>query len=222
MVNIEHDIILNVVKDVLERSIGETASHVLYDYIRKKYGMKLKDAVKNPKIFLKILRDIFGVGAEKIEYLILKDLENVFSEEINLNLREKRLLQAEFEELSMYLKLFNNGFTEYESRIYTALILFGKMNARKLSMITKIPRTKIYNAINRLIELNYVRERKENGVSYFIPEDPEKVLGPFLDTIRSRLKICEDILNRLSYYYGQKFSKLGTFENISVIEIPQE
>ena len=222
MVNIEHDIILNVVKDVLERSIGETASHVLYDYIRKKYGMKLKDAVKNPKIFLKILRDIFGVGAEKIEYLILKDLENLFSEEINLNLREKRLLQAEFEELSMYLKLFNNGFTEYESRIYTALILFGKMKARRLSMITKIPRTKIYNAVNRLIELNYVRERKENGVSYFIPEDPEKVLGPFLDTIRSRLKICEDILSRLSYYYTQKFSKLGTFENISVIELPQE
>ena len=44
------------------------------------------------------------------------------------------------------------GLSEYEAKTYISLIREGPSTARRLSMISNVPRTKIYGTLKKLIE----------------------------------------------------------------------
>ena len=57
------------------------------------------------------------------------------------------------------------GLSQYEARVYYALILEGASEARKLSLKCGVPRTKIYLTLKKL---------KERNLVYKLPESPSK------------------------------------------------
>ncbi len=57
------------------------------------------------------------------------------------------------------------GLSQYEARVYYALILEGASEARKLSLKCGVPRTKIYLTLKKL---------KERNLVYELPESPSK------------------------------------------------
>lgn len=60
------------------------------------------------------------------------------------------------------------GLSQYEARVYYALILEGASEARKLSLKCGVPRTKIYLTLKKL---------KERNLVYELPENPSKYAG---------------------------------------------
>jgi len=57
------------------------------------------------------------------------------------------------------------GLSENEAKVYIALISAGVANARTLSVMSDVPRTNVYSALNRLAETGLITE---------IPEEPKK------------------------------------------------
>ncbi|OYT44170.1 hypothetical protein B6U84_04675, partial [Candidatus Bathyarchaeota archaeon ex4484_40] len=60
---------------------------------------------------------------------------------------------------TLWQRLYEDiGLSEYEARAYISLLENGPSTARRLSMISGIPRTKIYGTLKKLIERDLVIE----------------------------------------------------------------
>ena len=66
-----------------------------------------------------------------------------------------------FVEISRYL-----GLSEYEARVYVCLVTAGPSPARKLSMTSGVPRTKVYASLKKLIDRGLVSESPGNPRRY--------------------------------------------------------
>jgi HTH-type transcriptional regulator, sugar sensing transcriptional regulator len=87
------------------------------------------------------------------------------------------------------------GFTEYEGRIYIALLRQGAPStAYELSKNTGVPRPNAYNALESLAQRGAVLAVSETPARY-APAQPEALLGSIA---RQTSAICEDVSARLS------------------------
>src|SRR3989338_4393173 len=69
------------------------------------------------------------------------------------------------------------GFEEKEAKIYLVLIKFGNSPASKIGEELGYDRTTTYYALLRMVEKGYVTYLIKNGVKYFQPVSPEKILS---------------------------------------------
>ena len=86
------------------------------------------------------------------------------------------------------LKYF--GLTEYESRVYAALLSSASLTATHLSFISKVPRPKVYGTIKKLVE---------KGLVVMIPEKPEKYKANSPITLYSILSKQIEQIKNMSY-----------------------
>ena len=92
---------------------------------------------------------------------------------------------ALWRKLSEYL-----GLSEYEAKLYVSLIEVGQATARKLSVFSGVPRTKVYAVLKRLIDMGLVTE---------IPGEPRRFLPvPPSIALKSYLQTYRDITQNLS------------------------
>jgi len=68
------------------------------------------------------------------------------------------------------------GLTDYEIKIYLALLEHGQISAYELAERTGLYRQAVYDAINRLIEKGYVNSVKEGKSNLYKAIDPEMIL----------------------------------------------
>ncbi|WP_022663909.1 helix-turn-helix domain-containing protein [Desulfospira joergensenii] len=68
------------------------------------------------------------------------------------------------------------GLSEYESKAYLSLLKSNPANGYKLSISSNIPRSRIYEVLNRLIlkQMVYIHPNWEK--KYYVPVEPEIVL----------------------------------------------
>jgi len=86
------------------------------------------------------------------------------------------------------------GLSEYEAKVYIALISAGVANARVLSVMSGVPRTKVYSVLKKLIEMGLIIE---------VPEEPKKFAATapktaFESYLRSYREIVENLLSVVS------------------------
>ena len=89
------------------------------------------------------------------------------------------------------------GLTEYESRIYLALIKLGPKKASEVSFFGRVPRTKAYGAI---------RELERKGLVQTIPGKPElytasspnEFLMPLITKLQDEVKDSEAVVQGLA------------------------
>jgi sugar-specific transcriptional regulator TrmB len=71
--------------------------------------------------------------------------------------------------------LINWGLTDKEASIYNSLTGRVESTAYQLAQSTKIPKTTIYEILDRLINLGLVSSNRKNGVKYFVAESPNRL-----------------------------------------------
>src|SRR2546426_320768 len=84
-------------------------------------------------------------------------------------------------------KMADHGLTEYQARVYLTLLDLGSATASQISPLSKVPRTRIYAAMQQL---------HEKGLVQILPETPlrykavpfETYLRTLADDLRSRAK----------------------------------
>jgi len=101
------------------------------------------------------------------------------------------------------------GLTEYESRIYLALIKMGPLKASEVSFFGQVPRTKSYGAIKELEQKGLVRVTPGKPETY-APRSPNEVLAPLVTKLNIDLKESEEVVQSLSVAFeSSKFVKRG-------------
>ncbi|RLG97830.1 hypothetical protein DRO29_02290 [Candidatus Bathyarchaeota archaeon] len=97
---------------------------------------------------------------------------------------------------TLWQRLYEDiGLSEYEARAYISLLENGPSTARRLSMISGIPRTKIYGTLKKLIERDLVIEIPGNP-KMFLATPPSETLEPIL---RAYERLVEDFKVFISY-----------------------
>jgi len=86
------------------------------------------------------------------------------------------------------------GLSEYEAKVYVSLVKIGTAKARTLSMISGVPRTKVYSVLKKLIDSGLVIEIPEEP-RRFAPTPPKTAFGSYL---RSYQNMVENLLSIVS------------------------
>ncbi|KYH40989.1 MAG: TrmB family transcriptional regulator [Candidatus Bathyarchaeota archaeon B26-2] len=92
------------------------------------------------------------------------------------------------------------GLSEYEARAYISLLENGPSTASRLSMISGIPRTKIYGTLKKLIERGLVVEVPENP-RMFISAPPSEALEPILRAYERLVEGFQTFISSLEEMY---------------------
>jgi sugar-specific transcriptional regulator TrmB len=92
------------------------------------------------------------------------------------------------------------GLTEYESRIYLALIKMGPKKASEVSFFAQVPRTKAYGAIRELERKGLLRIIGGKPELY-APSSPNETLAPLVTQLNSELKDSEDMIQSLTVLF---------------------
>ena len=87
------------------------------------------------------------------------------------------------------------GLSEYEAKVYLSLIGLGSSRARKLSINCKVPRTKVYGTLKKLVEYGLVIEIP-GAPKCFTPISP---LHAFGSTVKRNLNKALDFSEILEY-----------------------
>lgn len=105
------------------------------------------------------------------------------------------------------------GFTNNEAKVYLELIKLGQSTASALTKSTKLHRTNIYDALERLTKNGMATFLIINGTKHFSPADPESLIT--LQKERE-LKLASIIpqLKILEQTNGSSSSKVHMFEGI--------
>jgi len=107
--------------------------------------------------------------------------------------------------------------SEYEAKAYLVLVQKGDLNARNLSFLTGIPRTKIYLTLRRLIELGLVNKISEDPVK-FAPNPSAEVFQSCLIELKEKFNQLTITVSSLEEIYKKNYSNdISKVEIISMI-----
>ncbi len=123
--------------------------------------------------------------------LFLKEKENDFKRrtfETSTTMHEKHDPNAPDLQVNWPKIMEYAGLSEYEAKVYLSLIGLGSSGARKLSINCKVPRTKVYGTLKKLVDFGLVIEIP--GVpKCFTPTSP---LNAFGSTVKRNLNKALD------------------------------
>ncbi len=186
---------MKILDETLEKLYGVPARELLYNYLKNKHSLPRSKILYNPSLLIQALLELFGEsGTIIIEREILKVIDMRFQQG-----RENQ--QLTYEQMINYssalcdcASFLNNS----ESRIYVTLVSNGQMSASKLSLETRIPRTKIYHYTSKLIEREMIYKRRYKNTTYFLPKHPEKIFQAHIGVIEEKLSNFIKIIDELS------------------------
>ncbi|MDN5354223.1 MAG: HTH-type transcriptional regulator, sugar sensing transcriptional regulator [Candidatus Cloacimonadota bacterium] len=92
-------------------------------------------------------------------------------------------------------QLMKFGLTKRESIIVLSLIKTKPMVASEIAKLTKIPRSKIYDILDKLVNKGLCKEHSEGKVKKYSAENPHKSLPQM---IKKKMKLYEDMYEEAS------------------------
>lgn len=101
------------------------------------------------------------------------------------------------------------GMTEYEARVYLALLQENPATGYQLGKAAGIPRSMVYEALGRLEVRGAVLKSKEEKATYYRPVDPDRLLDRYAQEHRTRITNLRSGLVPL--YNQQDEGKLWNF-----------
>ncbi len=104
-------------------------------------------------------------------------------------------------------RLQEHGLTEYEARAYLALLELEKAEASQVADLSRVPRTKIYQALDGLESKKLIK---------VIPERPKRCLvqpfSNYLDELEASLRLKADHLSESREALEQEFAPRGNVQ----------
>jgi len=86
-----------------------------------------------------------------------------------------------------YVSLQEFGLSEYESKVYTTLLKYGRMKVKDIALKSGVPRTKAYGVVKSLSEKGLVEFSGKDPL-YCMPIAPEEVLSKRLEEEKKRFR----------------------------------
>lgn len=80
------------------------------------------------------------------------------------------------------------GLTEYEARVYRALLRTGPTTAKQLSNASGVPMGRIYDVLNDLERVDLVRRQNAGRPAQYAPIEPRTALSRLVDERRQELR----------------------------------
>ena len=103
--------------------------------------------------------------------------------------------------LEMWKKLREyTQLSEYEARVYVALVKEGPSTASELSKVSRVPRTKIYQTLRKLVEKGLVAEMPSEP-KMFTATPPSAAFGPHIKSFEERARDFYSMVNFLEDAY---------------------
>lgn len=90
------------------------------------------------------------------------------------------------------------GLSEYESKIYLSLIELGTSGARKLSINSDVPRTKVYGTVKNLLNYDLAYEIPGNPKKY-VAKTPKESFQRVLNLEMERTEDFRQVIEKLDY-----------------------
>ncbi|MBI5402980.1 MAG: TrmB family transcriptional regulator [Ignavibacteriae bacterium] len=113
------------------------------------------------------------------------------------------------------------GFTEYESRIFLALLQGHLMSATEIAESAKIRRTDVYNVLKSFVEKGYCNEIETNTILKYEMIDPDVVLDKIELKIQNerdrQIATFKDTFKELKPLYRSKENERDKISNIELI-----
>lgn len=125
---------------------------------------------------------------------------------------------------SKYLRSFVEiGLTEREAKVYMTL-LSGKMfTVLELQEAVNIPRTKIYEVLNKLVSRNICIEKKLGRNKLYEAVEPKVALERVLESYKKDLERKEDLINQVSQVFTPVFQSSKSIINpLEFIDVMKE
>jgi sugar-specific transcriptional regulator TrmB len=123
------------------------------------------------------------------------------------------------------------GLTEYEAKVYLALVSLGPSSGKEISQATGIVYSKIYNILNSLIQKGWISYRDDERPKIYVPNPPDIVLSEskkrILDSVsrsldegmRKALRDLKPLFERnISSYKPEVLSFVGEKSIIAILE----
>lgn len=120
----------------------------------------------------------------------------------------------------MYKEFFKHlGLTDGQCSIYLSLIEKGPMNARKISITTKIPRTLCYKVLEDMIKIGivYKEDTPDNPISTFFPSSPSK-FNNLITKKKEEVELLNATFNAVSGSLGSEWNRMWKKPSISLYE----
>jgi len=114
------------------------------------------------------------------------------------------IINATWQRLCEYL-----GLSEYEAKIYVSLIEAGQAKARTLSVLSGVPRTKVYSVLRKLLDMGLVMEIPGEP-RRFSPVPPHVAFKSYLQSYRDIVQSLSSLISTLE----EAFKKARTQENM--------
>jgi len=105
------------------------------------------------------------------------------------------------------------GLSEKEAKVYLACLELGEVTASDISLKSNLPRTLIYDILERLIDLGLTSYVVKNNKKYFIASDPHELQRIIKEKEAEIDKILPDLEN-LQKIKGVKRPKVEVYEGI--------
>ena len=118
-------------------------------------------------------------------------------------------------------KLKSLGFTDYESKIFLALLLGHTMSASEIAEAAKIRRTDVYGVLRSFVEKGYCNEIETSSISKFEMIDPDIIFDKIELKVQQEkekhLTSLKDTFKTLKPLYRSKETEKNKSLNIELI-----
>src|SRR5699024_1557744 len=118
------------------------------------------------------------------------------------------------------------GFSEYEAKIYLALLKQHPMNGNNISIKSGVPSAKVYQNLPRLIQKGYiylVNDGKQKSKKFYVPLPWEKLLALLESSHKQDMRLMKDHLKHIETNVENEWSKLYHIEGYDAsIELLQQ
>ena len=101
------------------------------------------------------------------------------------------IVNATWQRLCEYL-----GLSEYEAKIYVSLVEAGQAKARTISVLSGVPRTKVYSVLRKLIDMGLVIEIPGEPRK-FSPLPPKAALESYLQSYQDTVQSLSSLISTL-------------------------
>jgi sugar-specific transcriptional regulator TrmB len=90
------------------------------------------------------------------------------------------------------------GMSQYEARVYLALLRGGEQNGHELSKNAGIPSSKVYGVLDKLGEAGVVQQVRRGGSSTYVPLPPQELTARLRDRFVTSIETLESELPRMA------------------------
>ena len=117
-------------------------------------------------------------------------------------------------------KLKEIGWSEYESKTYSALVSLGRTTASQIAKVSQVPPNRVYQILDKLKEKNIVEDVQptRGGPRIFKPKDPHLLFNDLKIEYNTKIEIAQKELEKLKERVDEKPS-LSTFTIIGRKEL---